>query len=295
MTLFGDLHDLMKPPALYERTDAAFWDDEHISRGMLAAHLDPEFEGASRSFAFMDRSVDWICATAPPATHPRLLDLGCGPGLYAERFARAGYAVTGVDLSPRSLDHARRSANEQGLAIDYRCRNYLELDLDGSFDIAVMIYCDYGALSSDERRVVLRRVRERLRPGGALALDVFSRRKLEAFEERTTWEEHPAGGFWNAGPHFEVQRCRRFSECVSLEQIAVIASEGATSYHLWNTYFTPATLSAELEEAGFEAVELVGDAAREPHDLRGFAQVCDRQGRAMTRIVSCRDGAGRPF
>ena len=88
MTLFGDLHDLMKPPALYERTDAAFWDDEHISRGMLAAHLDPEFEGASRSFAFMDRSVDWICATAPPATHPRLLDLGCGPGLYAERFAR---------------------------------------------------------------------------------------------------------------------------------------------------------------------------------------------------------------
>lgn len=153
MTLFGDLHDLMKPPALYERTDAAFWDDEHISRGMLAAHLDPEFEGASRSFAFMDRSVDWICATAPPATHPRLLDLGCGPGLYAERFARAGYAVTGVDLSPRSLDHARRSANEQGLAIDYRCRNYLELDLDGSFDIAVMIYCDYGALSSDERRV----------------------------------------------------------------------------------------------------------------------------------------------
>ena len=266
MTLFGDLHDLMKPPALYERTDAAFWDDEHISRGMLAAHLDPEFEGASRSFAFMDRSVDWICATAPPATHPRLLDLGCGPGLYAERFARAGYAVTGVDLSPRSLDHARRSANEQGLAIDYRCRNYLELDLDGSFDIAVMIYCDCGALSSDERRVVLRRVRERLRPGGALALDVFSRRKLEAFEERTTWEEHPAGGFWNAGPHFEVQRCRRFSECVSLEQIAVIASEGATSYHLWNTYFTPATLSAELEEAGFEAVELVGDAAGAPFD-----------------------------
>lgn len=174
--------------------------------------------------------------------------------------------MTGVDLSPRSLDHARRSANEQGLAIDYRCRNYLELDLDGSFDIAVMIYCDYGALSSDERRVVLRRVRERLRPGGALALDVFSRRKLEAFEERTTWEEHPAGGFWNAGPHFEVQRCRRFSECVSLEQIAVIASEGATSYHLWNTYFTPATLSAELEEAGFEAVELVGDAAGAPFD-----------------------------
>lgn len=266
MTLYDDLHDLMKPPALYERTDAAFWDDGHISRGMLAAHLDPEFEGASRSFAFMDRSVDWIRAAAPPATHPRLLDLGCGPGLYAERFARAGYAVTGVDLSPRSLDHARCSADEQALDIDYRCQNYLELDLDGTFDIAVMIYCDFGALSAGERRVALRCVRERLRSGGALVLDVFSRRKLEAFEERTTWEEHPAGGFWNAGPHFEVQRCSRFADAVSLEQIAVIAPEGATSYHLWNTYFTPETLSEELEEAGFEVAELVGDAAGAPLD-----------------------------
>ena len=228
MTLYDDLHDLMKPPALYERTDAAFWDDEHISRGMLAAHLDPGFEGASRSFAFMDRSADWIRAAAPPTTHPRLLDLGCGPGLYAERFARAGYAVTGVDLSPRSLDYARRTAGEQGLAIDYRRQNYLELDLDGAFDVAVMIYCDFGALSTDERRVVLQRVRDRLRPGGALVLDVFSRRKLEAFEERTVWEDHPAGGFWNAGPQFEVQRCCRFADAVSLEPIAVSAG-GATS------------------------------------------------------------------
>lgn len=266
MTLYDDLHELMRTPELYERTGAAFWDDEHISRGMLAAHLDSAFEGASRSFAFMDRSVDWIRATAPPATHPRLLDLGCGPGLYTERFARAGYAVTGIDLSPRSLGHARGSADEQGLAIDYRCRNYLELDLDGTFDIAVMIYCDYGALSTDERRVALRRVRERLRPGGALVLDVFSQRKLEVFEERTTWEEHPAGGFWNPGPHLEVQRCVRFSDAVSLEQIAVIAPEGATTYHLWNTYFTPATLSAELEAAGFEVAELVGDAAGAPFD-----------------------------
>nr|WP_246600019.1 class I SAM-dependent methyltransferase [Gordonibacter massiliensis (ex Traore et al. 2017)] len=213
----------------------------------------------------MDRSADWIRAAAPPTTHPRLLDLGCGPGLYAERFARAGYAVTGVDLSPRSLDYARRTAGEQGLAIDYRRQNYLELDLDGAFDVAVMIYCDFGALSTDERRVVLQRVRDRLRPGGALVLDVFSRRKLEAFEERTVWEDHPAGGFWNAGPHFEVQRCCRFADAVSLEQIAVIA-EGATSYHLWNTYFTPEMLSEELEEAGFAVAELVGDAAGAPLD-----------------------------
>lgn len=266
MSLYDDLCNLMKQPTLYEQTDVAFWDDEHISRGMLEAHLDPVFEGASRSFTFMDQSVDWIRAVASPATHPRVLDLGCGPGLYAERFARAGYEVTGVDLSRRSLDYARRIAEEQELATDYRCQNYLELDLDGTFDVAVMIYCDFGALSADDRRVLLRRMYERLRPGGILVLDVFSLCKLNAFEERTTWEEYPAGGFWNPNPHLEVQRSCRLNDTVSLEQIAVIAPEGVKSYHLWNTYFVPASFSAELEAAGFEVTELVGDAAGAPLD-----------------------------
>lgn len=266
MTLYEELHDLMRLPVLYERTDAAFWDDEHISRGMLEAHLDSDFEGASRSFAFMDRSVDWVRSVTSPSDHPRLLDLGCGPGLYAERLARAGFEVTGVDLSSRSLDYAQCAAREQGLAIDYRCQNYLELDVDGAFDVAIMIYCDYGALSAEDRRIVLHRVYERLRPGGMFVLDVFSVRKLESFDECTTWEDHPDGGFWNAGPHLVVQRCCVYDKAVSLEQIAVVSPEGIASYHLWNTYFTSMTLVDELEAAGFEAVQLCADAAGSPSD-----------------------------
>ena len=102
--------------------------------------------------------------------------------------------MTGVDLSRRSIEHARESARGQGLAIDYRCQDYLALDLDATFDAAVMIYCDYGALSADERRAVLQRIQGRLRPGAALVLDVFSRRFLEAFEERSSWEHHANGG-----------------------------------------------------------------------------------------------------
>mgnify|MGYP000523754114 CR=1 FL=1 len=99
MTLFGDLHDLMKPPALYERTDAAFWDDEHISRGMLAAHLDPEFEGASRSFAFMDRSV-----------------LEGDPHTILEAMTIAGYAVgahQGYIYVRAEYPHRRQAAGDR--------------------------------------------------------------------------------------------------------------------------------------------------------------------------------------
>ncbi len=34
-------------PPLYEKSSKAFWDDEHISKSMLAAHFDGEHDGAS--------------------------------------------------------------------------------------------------------------------------------------------------------------------------------------------------------------------------------------------------------
>ena len=67
-------------PRLYEKSSAPFWDDPHISRGMLQAHLNPDLESATRTLAFVQKSVDWISDTVPAAEYPRLLDLGCGPG-----------------------------------------------------------------------------------------------------------------------------------------------------------------------------------------------------------------------
>lgn len=265
MTLYDDLTSLMKPPKRYAFTGEPFWDDEHISSQMLAAHLDPAYEGASRAHAFIDRSAAWIASVAPPAAYPRLLDAGCGPGLYAERLARAGYAVTGVDFSRRSIDYASRAAARQGLAIDYRLQNYLELDAGGPFDAAIMIYCDYGALSTEDRRTVLRKLHAHLKPGGLLVLDVFSPCAFDAFAEGRTWEDHPAGGFWRPGPHLEVQRRLKYGDDVTLEQIAIVDEAGTTAYHLWNTYFAPEALACELEAAGFAVESLHGDAAGAPY------------------------------
>lgn len=50
---------------------------------------------------------------------PSVLDLGCGPGATAIRLARAGAGpVTGIDLSPASIEVARTRATAAGLAED---------------------------------------------------------------------------------------------------------------------------------------------------------------------------------
>jgi 2-polyprenyl-6-hydroxyphenyl methylase/3-demethylubiquinone-9 3-methyltransferase len=57
----------------------------------------------------------------------RVLDIGCGGGLLAEEFAKEGAIVTGIDLSPVSIDAAREHAKGSGVEIDYRVASPAEL------------------------------------------------------------------------------------------------------------------------------------------------------------------------
>jgi len=91
----------LRKPALWQRSSEPLWDDDHISRQMLAAHLDPDLDAASRRHDVIDRSVAWLGSVIPAGG--RVLDLGCGPGLYTSRLAAMGYDVTGIDYSRRSI------------------------------------------------------------------------------------------------------------------------------------------------------------------------------------------------
>jgi 2-polyprenyl-3-methyl-5-hydroxy-6-metoxy-1,4-benzoquinol methylase len=111
---------LGQKPEAFTPGEPRFWDDPHISKHLLATHLDPETNLASRKPETIDASVAWIMAELDLKAGDRVLDLGCGPGLYANRFAQLGLKVTGVDYSKRSIDYARWAAKELNLEIDYR-------------------------------------------------------------------------------------------------------------------------------------------------------------------------------
>ena len=115
--MFDSISKSLEKPPIYTKAKAAFWNDEHISKQMLKAHLDPEFEGASRKLKFIQESVIWIKESVSPVKYPLLLDIGCGPGIYAEKFSKEGYQVTGIDYSKRSIDYAQQSASKQNLDI----------------------------------------------------------------------------------------------------------------------------------------------------------------------------------
>lgn len=260
----SELYRLLSLPKVFHRGITNFWDEPYISLQLLNAHLDPDIDGASRKFEFIDDSVEWIQSQAGPGKYPDLLDVGCGPGLYAERLCDKGYRVTGVDFSRRSIDYAVRQAEESGRSITYRYINYLEMEYREAFDLAIMIYCDYGALSPDEASLLLSRILQSLRPGGKLLLDVFTLYKFAQFKEKRIWENNESGGFWRSDAHFTIQANCIYENHVTLEQTIVLSSDEIQPYYIWQRHFSPDMLVAEVEKAGFRNPVLYGDVTGRP-------------------------------
>lgn len=113
------------------------WTDDHISKQLLDVHLNPDIDLASRRRASIESTVDWILNSAN-LEKMNILDLGCGPGLYAELMAERGYKVTGVDFSKNSIEYARNEAIKKNLDIEYVNQNYLELCEENKYDLVMM-------------------------------------------------------------------------------------------------------------------------------------------------------------
>ena len=55
-----------------------------------------------------ERLINAIVRLMAPATGARIADLGCGSGIFTELLRRRGYAMTGLDISPKLVALGRR-------------------------------------------------------------------------------------------------------------------------------------------------------------------------------------------
>ena len=116
----------------------------------------------------------------------RVLDLACGFGRIANRMARLGHDVTGIEYLPGFLNIARAEADQWKLLhrggryhgggrVEYRQGDMRELDASGEFDRVLMVFNSFGYFSDEENLLVLRNIARALKPGGMLGFDVAHR------------------------------------------------------------------------------------------------------------------------
>ncbi|MFC2099275.1 class I SAM-dependent methyltransferase [Candidatus Bipolaricaulota bacterium] len=262
-SLFDSLTEIHRRPEPFETyTAKVLWDDEHISKNMLALHLDEEAELASRPYEFIRRSADWIKERFALAEGRSVVDFGCGPGLYTTRFAAAGADVTGIDFSRRSIAHAESEAERQGLAINYILGDYLEFHPERVFDLITMLYCDLCALSPDQRRRLLSVFRDLLTDHGSVLLDVYTLQAYAGRQESTSHGSRLMDGFWTPGDYWGFKTTFKYDEnSVVLDKYTIIEPHQTWCVYNWLQYFSPATLAAEFEQCGLRIVEQYADVA----------------------------------
>jgi SAM-dependent methyltransferase len=145
---------------------------------MLDVHLDPSTHMASRGGDVIARHLDWLTAQLAGARGPgsRILDVGCGPGLYCHELARRGYQATGFDFAPAPLAWARATAEAENLD----CR-FLDADLTrlpddfaarvGPVDAITFWFGEFHSFPPAVAAEFMPRLVDCLAPGGLFVLE----------------------------------------------------------------------------------------------------------------------------
>ncbi len=255
--MLKDILDAAQRPEPYEPGEE-LWNDPHISKGMLEAHLSPDTDAASYRPEKIDAICDTLMRTMRLRPGDRVVDLGCGPGLYCAKLAGRGLNMTGIDRSENSIRYARE-CGAVGNA-EYLLGSYLEPFGEGRYDAALMIYQDYGVLSPENRRLLLGNIRRALRPGGWFAFDVSGMDAYRKRQEASSPKWFTAdSGFWRPHRHLVLEDTLFFSEISALcDRYFVLDEESLKRYRVWQTFFSPESIHAELTENGFRVEVTLG-------------------------------------
>ncbi len=249
-----DLFNRTRVPAPWTEGEKIPWDDPAFSERMLKEHLSQEHDAASRRLKKIDLHVDWIHHGLLSGRPTRILDLGCGPGLYSNRLAALGHECVGIDFSPASIAYAVESAKEEHLHCTYRHEDLRTAEYGTDFGLAMFIFGELNAFRPSDAAKVLRKAFDALADGGLLLIEVSTFESLEQAGQRgTTWYSDPSGLFSDR-PHLcLMENFWDADENVSTTRFFVVdaASGDVTQHGISTQAYTGEEYRDLLSECGF--------------------------------------------
>lgn len=148
---------------------------------------------------FSDRraaEVDRLVATSPllDFAGARVLEQGCGPGLFLVPLARRGDRVTGLDLSAAMLDGARAALGTAGVEAELVRGDMRGFTRPETFDVVLNVFTSFGYFdTAEENLAVARCAHESLVPGGRYVVDLLGKEVLASWVGRPQAVDLPDG------------------------------------------------------------------------------------------------------
>lgn len=201
----------------------------------------------------------------------KVCECACGTGSLTLPLRRAGFVMTGVDLSQDMLWIASQKARRSGAAIPFICQDMRALRLHRPMD-AVLATCDGVNYLTGNRDVeqFFRAAWNALRPGGALVFDVSTPDKLQnVLGDRTFFEETDRVSYvWQNQYHPKTATVEMALSFFLREENGLyrrIDERQVQKAH------SQETLTELLQVCGFSAIRVMGDhklAEPGPHEQR---------------------------
>ena len=267
------LKNCITKPEIFEKSTDKFWDDEYISEQMLNFHLNPDIEAASKTKETIETEADFIIKLTDLSKSKSILDLGCGPGLYVKEFAETGARVTGIDLSDRSIDYAKKNIKPEYRNASFVKTNYLDIDFKESFDIVTLIFYDFCALNTNEQNILLASIHTALKDNGFFIFDIVTENKGTSISTNFSVCEE---GFWSPKPYVEILNTHLY-EYPKTEglQYVIIDEDGLTRIiRIYHRLFSLTEITEMLNENGFKVEKayknLKGDAFSKDSETYGI-------------------------
>lgn len=224
-----------------------------LGNDFYAAWLDPTMSYSSARFGDADnletaqkRKLDSIAARLEGARS--LLEIGCGWGALARRFARGGVAVTAISLSDEQLDWSRRRS--EGHAIDFRKQDYR--DVTGQFDAIASVEM-VEAVGREYWPDFFDAIARCLKPGGRAAIQYIAMRE-EAFEAYARSADFIQAYVFPGGMLIRESEFRSLAaeRRLSWEDRTGFAADYAKTLRIWRRNFDLAVDEGRLP-AGFDS------------------------------------------
>jgi len=244
---------------LFQRSDESIWTDEYISKSLLNAHLDESNDGASRITSKRQNIYNWINSSIK--TNSKIIDLGCGPGLYAYELGRLGHNVLGIDFNEKSIDYAKKNKSINGI-VEYKYCNYLKASFDEKYNAAIMIFCDFGALIPNEQKLLLGKIHNILENDGIFIFDVFGKREIGSIQEKRNWFISNGKDFWSNEPYFCMEETKFFDKENALGKRYYLVNQldgKIKECIIWDQYYDENSIGKLLAENEFEIREIKKD------------------------------------
>jgi SAM-dependent methyltransferase len=222
----SDILHRASPPEPWAEGDKIPWNDPDFSRRMLREHLSQAHDAASRRSIIIDEHVKWIHRAVLNNRSSRVLDLGCGPGLYCSRLAQRGHTCVGIDFGPASIAYARDFAQAQQLACEYRLADVRYADYGTGYDLAMFIFGEPNVFRPEELQRILREAYAALNDGGRLLLEVHTLEVVQRLgHQRATWYTLEQGLFSDR-PHLVLfESFWDEAQAVAIERFYIVDAE----------------------------------------------------------------------